>query len=111
MSKDLIYLACPYSSPDPAVREQRFHAVNRAAARLMEQGDLIFSPISHSHPIAIDGGLPKDWGFWERYDRAILGCCRTLIVLCLPGWEQSVGVQAEIKIAKELGLDIEYISE
>jgi len=109
MNKPLVYLACPYSHPDPSVREARFHASNRAAAQLMGHGVIVFAPISHTHPIAMDGDLPKGWDFWERYDRAVLSCCWKVIVLCLPGWRESVGVQAEIKIAGELGIPIEYI--
>ena len=32
-----------------------------------------------------------------------------LMVLMLDGWVESVGVQAEIKIAKELGIPVQYI--
>lgn len=106
----IAYLAVPYQHVDKAVMIERFNAVNRVAARLMLEGQYIFSPISHTHPIAESGELPRGWDYWQGYDRAMLSCCTSLIVLCLPGWEQSVGVQAEIAIAKELGLAIEYLS-
>lgn len=106
----LVYLAVPYSHPDPAVMEARFHAVNAVAARLMLAGQHVFSPISHSHPIAVAGALPVGWDYWEAYDRAHLANCRKLVVLMLDGWKLSSGVQGEIKIAEELGLEIEYIS-
>lgn len=109
--RPLVYLACPYSDPDPAVREQRFHASNLAAAELMRAGEMVFAPISHTYPIAVDGDLPKSWDFWERYDRAILSCCCKVIVLCLPGWQKSVGVQVEIKIALEMGIPVIYRKE
>lgn len=104
----LTYLACPYQHADKQVMRERFDAVNRAAAQLMREGVYVFSPISHTHPIAECGDLPRGWDYWEAYDRALLSCCSKLIVLQLPGWEQSVGVQAETAIARELGLDIEY---
>lgn len=107
--KGLIYLATPYSHPNPEVMEQRFRAVNKVAAKLMEQGLHIFSPISHSHPISIEGNLPTNWEYWESYDRVFLNASQKLIVLKLDGWEESVGVAAEIRIAGELGIDIEYI--
>lgn len=109
MKEELIYLATPYSHPDPEVMKQRFHSVNKVAAKLMKEGLHIFSPISHSHPIAIENDLPTNWEYWESYDRAFLKASRKLIVLKLDGWENSVGVTAEIKIAKELGIEIEYI--
>lgn len=106
--KPLVYLACPYSHPDMAVRCQRFDAVNVVAGALMRSGKLIFSPISHTHPIAVVGNLPMGWDFWHAYDRAFLEHSNAVIVLCLDGWQESTGVQAEIKIARELGIPVEY---
>lgn len=107
--KTLVYLATPYSHEDPAMREGRFNVVNRVASRLMSEGLHVFSPISHTHPIAVAGELPTGWDFWEPYDRAILSVCASVIVLRQPGWMESLGVAAEIAIANELGLPIEYI--
>jgi hypothetical protein len=109
MRKELIYLACPYSHADPAVMATRFEAVNKAAAKLMAQGNYVFSPISHTHPIALAGTLPRGWEYWEGYDRRILSCCDRIIVLRLEGWEQSTGVTAEIKIGHELRIPVDYI--
>ena len=104
----MIYLGSPYSHPEPAVREMRFDAACKAAAVLMQRGHLVFSPVCYSHQIA-KHGLPTDWVFWEKYDRAILRRCEEVWVLMLPGWESSRGVQAEIKIAREMGMPVEFI--
>jgi hypothetical protein len=110
-NKPLVYLAVPYSHPDPSVRQWRFERVNLAAAKLMRQGLNIFSPISHTHPISEAGDLPKGWEFWEAFDRAYLTCCNKLIVLKLAGWQESVGVTSEIDIARELGIPVEFIED
>jgi hypothetical protein len=107
--KALTYLAAPYSHPDRKVRLARFNAVNVAAGQLMRQGHLVFSPISHTHPIAEAGGLPLGWEFWAAFDRAYLEASRELIVLRLDGWRESVGVTAELAIAAELGIPVSYI--
>lgn len=109
---DLIYLASPYSHPDPAVRQMRFEKVCEVAAEMMRDVFLVFSPIAHTHPIAVSGteGLPKGWEFWERYDRRFLKSCDKLVVLKIDGWQESKGVQAEIKIAQEMSLPVEYIT-
>ena len=104
----MIYLATPYTHPDRAVRLARFRAVNKAASLLMQQGHHVFSPISHSHPIAEEGGLPTSWDFWEKYDIEVLKMCSQVIVLMLDGWKESKGVAAEIEIAKSLGIGIVY---
>lgn len=104
----MIYLACPYSHPDPAVRQQRFDAACQATVALMRAGLPIFSPLTHSHPL-VRYGLAGDWKFWESYDRAHLEACNALAVLMLDGWKESVGVQAELDIAAKLELPIMLI--
>ena len=95
----MLYLATPYSHPDPAVREQRFRAACAAAADLIRAGHIVFCPIAHSHPL-VEYGLPTDWAYWERSARAFLERCDEMVVLMLDGWEESVGVRAEIRIAE-----------
>ncbi len=44
----------------------------------------------------------------KHQDRALLERCDQLVVLMLDGWRESVGVQAEILIASELGIPTRY---
>jgi hypothetical protein len=108
-NKVIVYLACPYSHPDRTVRVARFEAVNRVASDLMRRGLKIFSPISHTHPIAEAGGLPLGWDYWYEYDLAFLSASNKLIVLMADGWKESTGVNGEIQIAETLGIEIEYM--
>jgi len=101
----VIYLASPYSHPNSAVRQWRFEAACRATALLLQAGVMVFSPIAHSHPLT-RYGLPTDWAFWQRYDRAHLEGCSVLAVLALEGWGESAGVCGEIKIAKQLAMPL-----
>lgn len=64
--KPLIYIAVPYSHKEESVRLARFESVNRAACFLMNKGYHVFSPISHTHPIALAGDLPPGLGFLGR---------------------------------------------
>lgn len=107
---ELIYVACPYTHFNEQIMFERFRAVNRFSAKLMGEGKYVFSPISHTHPIRLEGKLPPGWDFWEGYDRRMIACCNKLIVLCIDGWKESTGVQAEIKIAKEMGIPVEYVN-
>jgi len=104
----MIYLASPYTHPDPAVREARFRAACRQAAEMVRCGIVVFSPIVHTHPLA-SHGLPQDWAFWREYDRAFLEMCSEVWVLTLDGWRESQGVQAEIELARELGKPVVLI--
>jgi nucleoside 2-deoxyribosyltransferase len=105
----MIYLASPYTHSDGDVRRQRFDSACRAAATLISQGKTVFSPIAHSHAICAYG-LPLDWRFWERHDRRYLEVCDEVVVLMLDGWRESVGVQAEIGIARELGKPVSFVA-
>jgi Domain of unknown function (DUF1937) len=109
MQQRLVYLASPYTSADPAVRQARFEAACRAAAELIRQGLTICSPIAHSHAICQHGAVPLDWAFWRQHDLTFLAMCDEVVVLKLVGWRQSVGVQAEIAAAKSLGKPVSFL--
>ena len=110
MIKYLTYLTCPYSHPDHYMMVARHLLVNRFAAKLIgEDGRFVFSIISHLHPITDEGALPHGCEFWECHYKKMIGCCDDLLVLCLPEWETSTGVQAEIKIAQEMEMPIDYV--
>ena len=105
----LTYLASPYSHADPTVKEARYQAVVAEVAAFMRRGEHVFSPIVHSHPVAIAHELPGDFGFWAEYDELMVSRCDRLVVLMLDGWKQSRGVHAEIAIARRLGLPVTFM--
>ena len=105
----MIYLASPFTHVDPLVRQQRFDSACRAAAILIGRGKTVFSPISHSYGICAHG-VPHDWRFWQRHDRRYLEVCDEVVVLMLDGWQESVGIQAEVAIAREFGKPVTFLS-
>ena len=108
--KSFVYLASPYSHADERVMFSRFEAACQAAAKLMLAGETVFSPIAHSHPVCVHiAGVQTDFEFWMKQDLPILRCAEKLLVLMLPGWEQSRGVTEEIRVAKTEGIPVEYI--
>lgn len=108
-NRPFIYLAGPYSHPDPEVRHFRFIELNKAAGQLMSQGLMVLSPISHSHPIVQCGTLPSDWGYWETFSRSCMSVCHKMVILCMNGWQDSTGVTAEMAIAKEMGMPVDLM--
>lgn len=104
----MIYLASPYSHPDPKVREERFRAVCEQAAKIFKMGLPVFSPIAHTHPIA-EFGLPKDFSTYKEFDQIFIQVCDEVWVLCIDGWKESVGIQKEIQLAKEKGKKVSYL--
>jgi len=95
------------------MEEESFELANKVSADLMAKGYIVFSPISHSHPIAKSQELPGSWDFWEKFDRSFIEWCDEVWVIQHPMTEQSRGVKAEKKIAAELGKTIRpyYISK
>lgn len=111
--KKLVYLASPYTHEDAAVMDARCKEAQKEAARLMLDGFAVFSPIAHSHGLAdyIPEALRRDAVFWLEQDFPLLARCDELRVLCLPGWEESVGVRAEIEFAHARGIPVSYLHE
>lgn len=105
----IIYLASPYTHRNPRVVDYRFRAVCKKSAELMLRGLHVYSPIAHTHPIAMQGSLPTTWEYWESFDRAMIAACGKLLVLRIRGWKESKGVQAEIAIAHELDIPVDFI--
>lgn len=111
--RKLIYLASPHKHFDESVMEARYIGVVEAQAKLEQQGHMIFCPIAHSHPAwkmaQSHGGHSPSWDYYEEFDTKLLSVCSELWVLKLEGWSESIGVKAEIKIAKGLGMPVRYI--
>ena len=109
--KQLVYLAAPYSHSDPKVIEERVSKINKKAAELMDEGYIVFSPISHSHPIADHVGNHQDHDFWLHQDLEFLNRVDHMMIFTLDGWDESFGIQEEIRHWKKLtGKDPEFVN-
>lgn len=107
--KGFFYLATPYSKWKGGL-DDAFGLAAREAARLMRRGIPVFSPIAHSHPIAVHGGIdPLSHDFWLPADAPMMAAATGLIVLRADGWEQSYGIGEEIKAFKAAGKPVLYI--
>ena len=105
------YLAIPYTW-NPA---KSFEIANKVAAKLMQEGKVIFSPISHSHVIAdhMDDSFRLSQSFWMAQDLPMLSVCGELIMIQIGEdgsdlMHNSKGCMAEIENAEKLGLKINY---
>ena len=113
--RELIYLAAPYSHPDPWVRQDRAGRITEAAARLIADGWAVFSPISHGVLLVEAGtyyGLALDdsAAAWERVNDAMLAAADRVMVLNLEGLFDSVGVRREVALAARLGKRVDLLS-
>jgi hypothetical protein len=102
------YVATCYTQ-HPKGQQAAFEDACMITATLMKMGLKVFSPISHSHPIADTGDIDKlDWGFWKEQCQPMIDQACGIIVARMPGWEQSVGITYEIGEFEKAGKMILY---
>ena len=95
---ELVYLGTPYSKY-PAGIDAAFRDAAALTAKLIIKGVNVYSPIAHTHPIAVYGGIdPLDHEFWLAFDAAMMAKSDALVVAMLAGWEFSYGLQHEIRV-------------
>lgn len=105
----LVYLATPYTKYYAGI-DAAFKDASALAAKLLKEGVKVYSPIAHTHPIAIYGGIdPKDHEIWLPFDEAMMRACSCLLVAQMEGWRQSRGVLHEIKFFAEAGKPVFYL--
>ena len=104
------YMATPYSKYEDGMAAA-FCGAAKGAARLVMEGVKVFSPITHTHPIATLGGLdPLDHKIWMPADEPFMRLSYGLIVYKLPGWEDSDGVECEIGAFRQWGRPVEFLT-
>lgn len=114
----LIYLAAPYSG----ARTERAAQITDMAWRIMTAGSpnmrgpytarfLVLSPITYGHFGFTARDFWRDNFPWTGYSGQFLLLADLLVVLKLPGWQESVGVGYETEIAEKAGIPIMYLNE
>lgn len=91
-----IYIAAPYSDPSPKVRQQRYLQTCYYFVSLLARHHHPYSPVVANHHIAQEFDIDFEAKSWMAYNFAMLSSAKALHVLMLPGWEQSIGVSAEL---------------
>jgi nucleoside 2-deoxyribosyltransferase len=107
-----IYLAIPYTF-NP---ERSFEIANKICADLMSKGHVVFSPISHSHPVAdyLPNELRTDSDWWMSQDLPFVDWCDELHMVNIGEEghsliERSKGVQMEFQHATNIGKPVKII--
>jgi hypothetical protein len=100
----MIYLAAPYTA-DPVGNFARLIVV---AADLHRKGYRVISPVLHWHKVAEYEALNPSAEYWWDYNKHLLDLCQKLMVVQLPGWDDSPGVKMEIDHAKAKLYPVQY---
>ena len=108
----MIYLASPYTARGPdgsfdlALMEERYLHVEEALAECVRRETHAISPIVLFHSLAANHSLPRHASFWRAHNRELLRRCDAMYVLCIPGWDTSLGVAYELGLAHALKLPV-----
>lgn len=86
--------------------QRRVDKINEIVARIINEQDAIipFSPITYTHPFA-KKCLDVDWYQW---DLEFLRRCDAILIITLPGFMTSKGVQIEKNDCQKRGVPIFY---
>jgi hypothetical protein len=107
---NLWYLATPYSKYPDGI-EAAFIDACKAAGALIKLGWNVYSPIAHTHPIAIHAGIdPLDHAIWLPFDDAMMQAAYGILVVRMPGYDKSFGIAHEIKTFRDAGKPIRYVA-
>lgn len=103
------YVATVYTKHRGGIDEAAREAA-QVMAWLLKRGVPCFSPICHTHPIAIEGNLdPLDHGFWLPADEPMMRAAHGLIVTMMDGWEDSFGISAERAMFASMGKTVVFL--
>ena len=104
----ITYLAAPFTSDNPQVRQARLDAVKIVSDRMVRKDKVVFSPLEYTQGMQARSTFPPQG--WYAFDLTILRRCDELLVLALPGWQESHGVMMEIAVAKAQNIPTRIIS-
>lgn len=101
------YLATPYTKY-PFGHEQAYKDACMAAAAITSYGVRVYCPIVHWHPIA-KLMPPQPVRFWLNLQKPFMAMAHDLIVVQMPGWEESDGMAFERQYFTNAGKPIAYM--
>ena len=105
-----LYLATPYARY-PDGHHAAFVEACKQAAILTKAGLPVFSPIAHSHPLALHGEIANtDHDFWMNVDRPMMDAAHGIIVCMMKGWIESHGMKYEIQTFERAGKPVYYMA-
>ena len=107
----MIYLAAPYSHPDPAIVKGRMESIYACLAHYMKMGEHIITPLFMHEVVVRNEDMDDDFHYWGEYCLDLLKRCDRMIVLQLPGWDISRGVAQEIEFCFRRDIPVLYIME
>jgi hypothetical protein len=113
MMHKLIYVAQPYSHNNPkTIRSRVRSGAEYISLHLNCPDDTVYySPVCHGETVYQLGNAGSDYKVWRAHSIGMLSLASEVHVLCLPGWQISVGVADEISYANKNGIPVRYFRQ
>ena len=107
----MIYVASPYSHPDPVEMQERYEIVRDwiAKAQAHDMYKWYYSPIVHYHDMALKNTMPTDAESWWRVNEDALSRCDRLLILKMDGYQESKGIAKEFEYCSTWGIEVDYV--
>jgi hypothetical protein len=94
----LVYLGTPYTKYEGGIH-LAFVAASAIAGGLLRLGVSVYSPIAHTHPLAMYANIdPLDHKIWLPFDQAMMDASDAMCIAKLEGWDTSYGIKHEIEV-------------
>src|SRR3989338_9465268 len=107
------YLAQPYYGTELEIK-QRVTIAHEVCFKFLQQGVPVFSPLAHNHAI-IEQAPPltseQRRDIFLTFDFVMLRSAAAMIVLKIPGWKQSHGLQCELEFCVKQDIPVLYVEE
>lgn len=106
-----IYLATPYTHQQQKVMQRRYELAKSVVETLTDRGEVVYSPVVYCHPLVAGRDKQakrRDFNIWRHHNMAFLRVCWELWVVQFAGFSESQGMAAEIELAKQLHLPIQW---
>lgn len=110
-SGGVVYLAGPYSHPDPAVRAARAQRLTEVAAGLTAGLKMaVLSPITMGHQYALaEPEISCAYVEHRTLCEVMMAAATRMIIVAMDGVQQSAGVREEVTFFKHLNRDIRVL--
>lgn len=105
-----IYIASPYSHPSKLIMYERCHQITCIGARLTKiYGYAFILPILTSVQLQQVEDFDHTFNQWRTIDLTFIMRVDEVWVVMLPGWEESIGVTAEIDFAIKNNIPVKFL--
>lgn len=98
MGPGITYVLCPYTHKNSRVRQWRVDTAAMYCAALRAEGVHPYCAIVECHPVeAFMDGDKGAFEHWEEYNQLQMTSATDAVILPLPGWKTSNGIEGECK--------------